>query len=89
MNHRAELVPLLESIMQTRTKADWLAALEAAGVKEIPINLEEVVGRVAAHDVVDAKTGEILVECNQEITTDRLERLRASIRRAGSVSSRA
>ena len=32
VNHRAELVPLLESIMQTRTKADWLAALEAAKV---------------------------------------------------------
>jgi DNA-directed RNA polymerase subunit beta len=50
--------------------------MEAAGVKEIPITLEEVVGRVAAHDVVDAKTGEVLVECNQEITTDRLDRLR-------------
>ena len=50
--------------------------MEAAGVKEIPITLEEVIGRVAAHDVVDAKTGEVLVECNQEITTDRLERLR-------------
>jgi DNA-directed RNA polymerase subunit beta len=50
--------------------------MEAAGVKDIPITLEEIIGRVAAHDVVDAKTGEILVECNQEITTDRLERLR-------------
>ena len=50
--------------------------MEAAGVREIPITLEEVVGRVAAHDVVDAKTGEVLVECNQEITTDRLDRLR-------------
>jgi len=50
--------------------------MEAAGVKEIPITLEEIVGRVAAHDVVDPKTGEVLVECNQEITTDRLDRLR-------------
>jgi DNA-directed RNA polymerase subunit beta len=50
--------------------------MEAAGVREIPITLEEVVGRVAAHDVVDPKTGEVLVECNQEITTDRLDRLR-------------
>jgi DNA-directed RNA polymerase subunit beta len=50
--------------------------MEAAGVKEIPITLEEIVGRVAAHDVADPKTGEILLECNQEITTDRLEKLR-------------
>jgi DNA-directed RNA polymerase subunit beta len=57
------------------TKAS-IKQMEAAGVKEIPITLEEVIGRVAAHDVVDSKTGEILVECNQEITTDRLERLR-------------
>jgi crotonobetainyl-CoA:carnitine CoA-transferase CaiB-like acyl-CoA transferase len=32
VRHRAELVPLLEAIMKTRTKADWLAALEAAKV---------------------------------------------------------
>ncbi len=50
--------------------------MEAAGVKEIPITLEEVVGRVSAHDVADPKTGEVLLECNQEITTDRLETLR-------------
>jgi DNA-directed RNA polymerase subunit beta len=50
--------------------------MESAGVKEIPITLEEIIGRVAAHDVADPKTGEVLIECNQEITTDRLDRLR-------------
>jgi crotonobetainyl-CoA:carnitine CoA-transferase CaiB-like acyl-CoA transferase len=30
--HRAILVPLLEAVMKTRAKADWLAALEAAQV---------------------------------------------------------
>ena len=30
--NRAQLVPILEAILQTRTKADWLAALEAAKV---------------------------------------------------------
>jgi len=53
-----------------------LRQLEAAGVKEIPITLEEVVGRISAHDVADPKTGEVLVECNQEITTENLDRLR-------------
>ena len=32
VRNRAELVPALEAIMKTRTKADWLAALEAAKV---------------------------------------------------------
>ena len=32
VRHRAELVPQLEALMKRRTKADWLAALEAAKV---------------------------------------------------------
>ena len=32
VRHRAELVPQLEQILRTRTKADWLSALEAAKV---------------------------------------------------------
>ena len=32
VRHRAELVPVLEEIMKTRTKAEWLPALEAAKV---------------------------------------------------------
>ena len=32
VRNRAQLVPLLEAIMSTRSKADWLAALEAAKV---------------------------------------------------------
>jgi DNA-directed RNA polymerase subunit beta len=50
--------------------------MEAAGVKEVPITLEEVMGRVVAHDVVDARTGEVLAECNQELSTERLDLLR-------------
>ena len=32
VHNRAQLVPILESVMKLRTKADWLAALEAAKV---------------------------------------------------------
>ena len=43
VRHRAELVPLLEQVMKTRPKADWLAALEAAKVPCGAINsLDEV-----------------------------------------------
>jgi crotonobetainyl-CoA:carnitine CoA-transferase CaiB-like acyl-CoA transferase len=43
VRHRAELVPLLENMMLTRTKADWLGELEAAKVPCGAINtLSEV-----------------------------------------------
>ena len=38
VRHRATLVPLLEAIFKTRSKADWLATLEAAKVPGGPIN---------------------------------------------------
>ncbi|MBE0587065.1 MAG: CoA transferase [Hydrogenophaga sp.] len=38
VRHRDVLVPLLEAIMKTRSKTDWLAALEAAKVPGGPIN---------------------------------------------------
>jgi len=44
VSNRAELVPLLEAILKTRTKAEWLPALEAAKVPCGAINnLAEVV----------------------------------------------
>jgi crotonobetainyl-CoA:carnitine CoA-transferase CaiB-like acyl-CoA transferase len=43
VRHRDTLVPLLEGILKTRTKADWLSALEAAKVPCGAINtLSEV-----------------------------------------------
>ena len=38
VRHREALVPMLDAIFKTRTKADWLAALEAAKVPGGPIN---------------------------------------------------
>ncbi|MFM6985765.1 MAG: CaiB/BaiF CoA transferase family protein [Hydrogenophaga sp.] len=43
VRHRSVLVPLLETLFRTRSKADWLGALEAAKVPCGPINnLSEV-----------------------------------------------
>ncbi len=50
--------------------------MENAGLAEIPVTLEDVIGRVAAHDIVDQNTGEVLLECNHEISADALEVLR-------------
>ena len=50
-----------------------LRQVETAGIEQIPITLEEIIGRVAAHDILDPKTKEVLVECNQEITQEHLD----------------
>src|SRR6266566_2278807 len=53
-----------------------LRVMEQAGIEQIPIALEEVLGRVAAHDVKDPKTGEVLLATNEEITDEKLELFR-------------
>jgi DNA-directed RNA polymerase subunit beta len=53
-----------------------LRQMETARIKQVPIALEEIVGRVAAHDIVDPHGKEVLVECNHEITQDKLELIR-------------
>src|SRR5918996_839733 len=53
-----------------------LRQMEAAKVKQVPIAWEEIIGRVAAHDVVNPATKEVLVECNHEITREKFEAIR-------------
>jgi DNA-directed RNA polymerase subunit beta len=50
--------------------------MEVARVKHVPIGWEEIVGRVAAHDIVDPQTKAVIVECNQSITQEKLEQIR-------------
>lgn len=49
--------------------------LESAGIKEIPISKEELIGRITLTDVVDPETGEVLLESNEMITEDVLEKI--------------
>ncbi len=53
-----------------------LEKLEKAKVKEIPVELEDVIGRPAAHDVADPKTGEVVLECNEVLTAEKWESLK-------------
>ena len=53
-----------------------LRQMESARIKHVPIGWEEIVGRVAAHDIVDPPAKEALVECNHEITQEKLELIR-------------
>jgi DNA-directed RNA polymerase subunit beta len=53
-----------------------LRQMEQAKVKLVPIAWEEILGRIAAHDIVDANTKEVIVECNHPITQEKLDIIR-------------
>ncbi len=57
--------------------------MKAAGVERIPVDKESLIGRICAVDVIDEGTGEVLLECNEEITEDHLAELR--IRQIGEI----
>jgi len=50
--------------------------MEQSRIKHVPIEWEDVLGRISAHEVRDPETGKVLVECNQEITRDKLDLIR-------------
>ncbi|MBL0900687.1 MAG: DNA-directed RNA polymerase subunit beta, partial [Reyranella sp.] len=52
----------------TKMTPRLLAKLKEAGLKEMRVSPEELIGRYAALDVINEKTGEIYVEAGQEIT---------------------
>ena len=49
--------------------------LESMKITEIPIAPEEMVGRVAIKDIVDSETGEVIVEGNEELKEETIQRL--------------
>ncbi len=52
-----------------------LKKIADAKIKAFPVKREQVIGRIAATDVVDLNTGEVLLECNEEITDAKLDLL--------------
>ena len=49
--------------------------IEEKKLEFIEIPEEEVVGKIASADVIDESTGEVLIECNEELTAAKLEEL--------------
>jgi DNA-directed RNA polymerase subunit beta len=49
--------------------------LEAAKMRTLPIDADELFTKVAAYDVVDEATGEVILECNEEISQDKVNEL--------------
>ena len=62
---------------QRLTKA-LLERVRAAGIKELPFPKDELVGRIVIHDVIDSRTGEVLVEHNTELTAELVDKILAS-----------
>jgi len=50
--------------------------LKESKIDRLQVDPEELVGKVAAHDVVDKETGEVVLEVNEEVTEAKLEKLR-------------
>jgi DNA-directed RNA polymerase subunit beta len=49
--------------------------LEAAKMRTLPIDADELFTKVAAYDVVDEATGEVILECNEEVSQDKVNEL--------------
>src|SRR5215813_8207669 len=67
-----------EVVVKKNTKFTKAAIkkLKEGKVDRLQFDIEEVAGKVAAHDVVDKETGEVILEVNEEVTADKLEKLR-------------
>ncbi len=60
-----------------RITARHIRQLEKAGVDKMEVPAEYLLGRSLAKDAVDVKTGEVVFECNTEITADILAKISA------------
>ncbi len=58
-----------------RITARHIRQMEKVGMKRLRVPKEYMKGKVIARNVVDPKTGEIIIECNSEITDEVLEKL--------------
>jgi DNA-directed RNA polymerase subunit beta len=50
--------------------------LKDSNVERLPAEVAELVGKVAATDVIDETTGEVVLQCNEELSETKLEELR-------------
>lgn len=49
--------------------------MDAAGIRKIPILREEIAGRITLKDIIDPVTGEVVLEGNEIITEDALNKI--------------
>ncbi|MDH5785452.1 MAG: DNA-directed RNA polymerase subunit beta [Chromatiales bacterium] len=58
-----------------RITARHIRELESAGVNKIDLPLEALVGKVLANNIVDADTGEVIANANDELTEELIAKL--------------
>jgi DNA-directed RNA polymerase subunit beta len=58
-----------------RITALHVRRLKAEGVEKLPVPTEYLEGKVLAHDIVDAKSGELLAKANDELTAESVKKL--------------
>jgi DNA-directed RNA polymerase subunit beta len=51
--------------------------MESSGIKTIPITKEEITGRITLKDIIDPSTGEVILEGNEIITEEALNKILA------------
>lgn len=61
-----------------RITARHIRQMEKEGMKTLEVPLEYFYGKVIAKDIVDPATGELIAECNSEITVELLEQIVAA-----------
>lgn len=59
-----------------RFVANLIEKIQTAKITRIPIQESEVIGRPCAEDIIDNKTGEVILGFNEEITEKRLKELK-------------
>ena len=59
-----------------RITARHVKQLQASGIAALAVPDDYLVGRILSHDVVDANTGELLAQANDEITDEQLQNFR-------------
>jgi DNA-directed RNA polymerase subunit beta len=67
-----------EVVVKKNTKFTRAAIkkLKGSNVDRLALEVNELIGKVSAEDVVDKETGEVLLGCNEEVTEITLERLK-------------
>jgi DNA-directed RNA polymerase subunit beta len=50
--------------------------LKDSNVERLAVEVTDLVGKVAASDVIDEATGEVVLQCNEELTESKLDELR-------------
>lgn len=65
--------PLIREGM--RLSKGLMAKVRAAGVKEMPLKAEELVGRAVLTELTDPASGEVLLEKNQRLTLPTIEKI--------------